>query len=70
MEGTSTDFANSLWGPLSSAVDRCVVCDDSIVACACIILLDGNCLLMNSASVENEFVDQCSVRRTLSLSSS
>ena len=69
MEGISTEFANSLWGSLSSAVDGCVVCDDSIVSCACIILLDGNSLLMNSASVENELVDRCSIRRTLSLSS-
>ena len=64
VKGISMEFVNSLWGSLSSAVDQCVVCDDSIVAYTCIILLDGNFLLMDSGSVENEFVDHYSVCRT------
>ena len=67
MEGISTGFANFLRGPLSSAVGGCVVCDDYIVVCACIIMLSGNCLLMDSGSVEDEFVYHCCIHRTLSL---
>ena len=48
--------------------DGCVVCNDSIVPCACIVLLDGNCLLVNYDGVENELVDHCSIRLTFSLS--
>ena len=70
MEGVSTEFANSLWGPLSSTVYWCVVGDDSIIACTGIILLNGNSLLMNSGGVKNEFVDHSYVCRTLSFSSS
>ena len=69
MEGISAEFVNSLRGPLFSDVDGCMVCDDSIKECACIVLLDGNCLLVNLGGVEDKFVDHYSIRRTLSLSS-
>ena len=69
MEGVSAEYVNSLRGPLSSAVDVGMVCYDSIIACACIVLLDDNCLLVNYGGVENKFVNHCSISRTLSLSS-
>ena len=42
---------------LSSAVDGCMVGDDSVVICACIILLDGYCLLVDSGSVDYKFIN-------------
>ena len=67
MEGISTGFTNFLRGPLSSVFGGCVVCDDSIIVCACIIMLSGNCLLMDSGGIEDEFVYHCCIHRTLSL---
>ena len=61
MEGVGSEFANSLWCSLSSAIDRCMVGDNYVVTCACIILLDGYCLLVNSGSVEYKFINHCSI---------
>ena len=61
MEGVGSEFVDSLWSSLSSAVDGCMVGDDSVVTCACIILLDGYCLLVNSGSVEYKFINHCSI---------
>ena len=57
MEGVGAEFANYLCSSLSSAVDGYMVYNDSIVACACIILLDGNCLLVNSGGVEKKIIN-------------
>ena len=62
MEGIGADFSNSLWYPFSSAVDGGIVCDDYIVTCACIVLLHGDCVLVNPGGVENKFINHCSIR--------
>ena len=61
MEGVGSEFANSLWSSLSSAVDGCMVGNDSIVTCACRILLDGYCLLVDSSGVEYKFINHCGI---------
>ena len=57
VEGVESEFANSLWSSLSSIGDECMVCDDSVVTCTCIILLDGYCLLVNSGGVERKLIN-------------
>ena len=59
MESVGSEFADSLWSSLSQAIDGYMVGDDSVVTCACIILLDGYCLLVYSGGVEDKFIDHC-----------
>ena len=61
VEGVGLEFANSLWSSLSSTVDKYIVGDDSVVTCACIILLDSYCLMVDSCCVEYKFINHCSV---------
>ena len=57
VEGVGLEIANSLWSFIFSAVDGCMVCDDFVVTCACIILLDNYCLLADSGCVEYELIN-------------
>ena len=69
LKNICSEFVDSLWGPLSSSVDRGMIGNDSFIACTCVVLLDSNFLLVNSGGIDNKFVNHYIIRRNLSLSS-